>query len=90
MTQMVIKVTLPYSCVAVERFVNGVYWGNGRTGIGSCRALPQQCGRVRSIAAVPYFDMWCLRPSGTQWGPLGGLPMEMQMNWILPLTQDKC
>lgn len=85
MQSMNIWVTVPYSCDVLSRLVTRVEWGNGITGVGTCRILEQQCGGVTSAAAIPYIDMWCRRPIS-----FGGNPEEMRMEWAFPVPQDTC
>lgn len=85
MSSMNILVTLPYNCVALKRTVTDARYGNGASGLGSCRALQQRCGHSVSNAAIPYIDMYCRRPSRD-----GGKPEEMKITWQNTLAHDHC
>ncbi len=87
MTDMVIKATFDYNCYAVERTIGDADWGN-LAKHGSCRALEQLCGHQTSVAAVPYIDMWCRRPTNHPINP--GKLEEMRLRWHLDNPNDKC
>lgn len=89
MTQMEIEVTFDYKgCSPVKRTVLSADWGFIAKH-GSCRALEQQCGRgARSVAAVPYIDMWCRWPTSHVFN--SGQPEEMRLGWRQKLSIDKC
>lgn len=80
---MDISVTLPYPCRRKGRSINGANWA-GFGGGGSCRALEQVCGGKTTIAAVPYFDMWCKNPANFN------QPQELKLGWSSISAGDKC
>lgn len=83
---MSIWATVPYSCSTLNRLITSSEWGFGRTRLGTCRALKQQCGSTVSNAAIPYIDMYCKRPSDS----FGGRTEEMRLNWAFLEPDDKC
>ncbi len=87
MADMVIKATFDYNCYAVERTIGDADWGK-LAKHGSCRALEQLCGRQTSIAAVPYIDMWCRRPTTHPTNP--DKFEEMKLRWHRDHPNDKC
>lgn len=87
MTEMTIKATFSYNCVAISRKVQMSAWGFlGKH--GSCRVLEQQCGPTRSAAAIPYIDMWCRRPTTATFN--AGKAEEMRLSWLSNKIKDKC
>lgn len=88
MGHMEVFASLNSNCVAIARRVNSAVWGGGATGLGTCRALRQECQHCTSpirpsTVITPDIDMWCLNPQT-------GLPEEMSMNWEFTSTLDQC
>eukprot|EP00173_Palmaria_palmata_P005503 Plantae.Rhodophyta-Palmaria_palmata.ctg9912.p1 GENE.Plantae.Rhodophyta-Palmaria_palmata.ctg9912~~Plantae.Rhodophyta-Palmaria_palmata.ctg9912.p1 ORF type:complete len:179 (+),score=11.21 Plantae.Rhodophyta-Palmaria_palmata.ctg9912:114-650(+) len=87
MVGMKITITLPYQCKGIDRIIGKATWAGIGGGQGSCRALQQRCGSVQSNAAVPYVDMYCRTPSGQVFE---GMAQEMKLDWVFPISDDRC